>query len=526
MPQIPFQERRIAIPESLGGYQQVQANPSQFGQEGAAITQGGQALAKTANEALVVDQRIKRAEQVAKLSAARTSLDTDIDTFKSTFEANTNPDTYGDAVSNGYNQLKEKYQNSDPDVWKAFEPFFENKFNEARLGIKTRERKLRIDNAMSNILNSNDALEKKLAYEQDPIQQQYIKDEISLGLASAVNLGIMHEKDATRAMMGIDNRVDKYRVESMINSDPELAYKYLSDIKYYSALQPEQRAQYLRHAETTARTRDSHNARIANEQSQEFKENLLNGIYNLEKGKSSMSDYNKLLWQIDTAVNSKQIKPQDGLHLRREAERAIKGEGEGEGKGNPVAYASALEAITASAGGDINYSQAKGKILDAHNKGGITISQTNDLLKMLTSARNANDKLDEKENRLALKTAMASLNKTIDALFPKAGGKGDKALNDTLKAVALIESQKYDDPGKFAEAMDRLVIEYTKRETERPFVSKNKIAEAINKTYLGSRQQAPAASQPPARQITVVETRQTKDGSTLEKMSDGTIRKR
>ncbi len=216
------------------------------------------ALAKAGEAAAGASNLIIKADRFVKTTTAKMELDTELDKVKADFFTRTDYENFAKEYEEKAADIQKRYSEKYGDVWGQLQPFANNKIANAKIHVDYHGRKLWLDDARGKIATSVDVLHKQYAYADDPYLRQKKREEIETVLSNAVSTGIIGAAKKEETMMTLDNKADVYRVTTLIENDPEVALAYLNErndsggYKNFTALEPEQRGQYLRRARTTA----------------------------------------------------------------------------------------------------------------------------------------------------------------------------------------------------------------------------------------------------------------------------------
>lgn len=490
MPVIPFQERQIVnrpveVPT---------ISPIAAGMAGAEVERAGARLEQMGDRLADFSQAQQRAEQVLELSTAKVNLDTDMDTFRASFEERTDYKQFAADYAPKFDEIRKQYQQRvSPDVWRVLQPTVENKIAQTRAQIDHYGRKLFVQEGVEQVGANFDEAAKQYAYLSDPTDRQLKRAQIELDLGGAVAAGFIRPGQKDKMLAGLDNHADKFASEMLIQQNPEVAYAALSQRDQsgqyvnYPALQPEERAQRLKEAESFAWTKFARLEKQERELQEDVKLKTYTMLDAVEAGKMTPKAFIAEIdraTQRDPVTGIRPMTPDTGRHMKRELERTLKGEG-GEGQyRDATAYSSYLDKIVSGT----MTAEDKRKL---ETEGRLTYAEKKELLRAVIGTERKEDSAEKKAQKEYTKFVADGLFKEIDAKLPKEGKTKD--INASLKAVIYANQRNYDDPNQFKEWATSL-IDWTKKESSGLFASKGKVRDALQGLIGGST--SPTTTQP------------------------------
>lgn len=476
MPVIPFQERQIVnrpveVPT---------ISPIAAGMAGAEVERAGARLEQMGDRLADFSQAQQRAEQVLELSTAKVNLDTDMDTFRASFEERTDYKQFAADYAPKFDEIRKQYQQRvSPDVWRVLQPTVENKIAQTRAQIDHYGRKLFVQEGVAQVGANFDEAAKQYAYLADPTDKQLKRAQIELDLGGAVAAGFIRPEERDKLLKGLDNHADRFASEMLIQQNPEVAYATLSQRDQsgqyvnYPALKPEERAKKLQEAENDAWTREYRRIQQEHRIQEEVKYKTYDLLDGAIAGKMSQKQFNTeidRLTQRDPQTGIRSLDPDVGRHMKKELDRELKGGGEGDKYRDATVYSGYLDKVVA---GPLSIEDKKAIERD----GRLRYEEKKELLKASVVADRKEDTTEKQAKKEYSRFVSASVFKEIDAKIPNTGK--TKEINASLKAVIHANQQNYkDDPDQFKEWATSL-IDWTKKESTGLLVSKSKVRDAL-----------------------------------------------
>lgn len=526
MPVIPFEQRSLVArtPDVAG------ISPVAAGVAGGEVERAGRVLAATGNELARFAEAQRKAEQVLELSTAKVDLDTAIDDHVGGYDQDSDYRSYGakfDTFSQStYDAYREKVS---PDVWRSFEPTLKNRLNQAKVLINHKARLGVIAEDQAQADTTAEMMKKRYAYTRDPL----VKTDMEITTQAYVDSRLWTPQKREKYLATVDEDADDYASDIIGQKDPEALYKMLSDRHpetneptFFPGLTPEKRAMKMKRAEDATWTKEARREREERRLQDEVKYKMYDVLDGAVAGKMSQSAFNAEIDRLTKRDPQTGIRAMDwdvGRHMKNELKRELK-EG-GSAKTDNAVYWNLLKGIVKKDETTVT----AGDVLAAEKKGKLSRGDTQELLKAIVTVGRTDQKKQTKEEKVFLdakkQRTKQLLEHLVDTAIPNSGD--TKELNGLLSRRVTEYADLVTSSGDLAKDLKKVddyatdLVKWAK-EGNKKKVTKMLFERALRPlAEFGWKDQ----EQPPAGP-TVVETRRGADGAILEKLSDGTIRKR
>lgn len=394
------------------------------------------ALAKAGEAAAGASNLIIKADRFVKTTTAKMELDTELDKIKADFFNRTDHENFAKEYEEKAADIQKRYSEKYGDVWGQLQPFANNKIANAKIHIDYHGRKLWLDDARGKIAASVDELNKQYAYADDPYLRQKKREEIDTILSDAVSTGIIGAAKKEETMMTLDNKADVYRVTTLIEQDPEVAFTYLNErndsggYKNFTNLDPAQRGQYLRQATNEIRSRKNQFYQDQNRYQEEVRYKIYDMLDDKSVPQSKTLAYIDQMTQPDPKTGFRGLDPREAFSLKEKIRNGDGSGGESGGKTNYNIWKNlyekglrgelSLDDISRSWGNGISTADAKG------------------LSTMITKAGQKEMTAQQKEMKTLLDTNMKNFSAYVKAVI----GESKNETSKDLASAVIYDMQK------------------------------------------------------------------------------------
>jgi hypothetical protein len=478
MPEIPRYARQQTIPGESGG---VPVNPAAASMSYAAAEKGGKAIAGLGEEVMryaIVEQRADRALKAMKLE---TDLKNDVDATAESYAMRSDYDKFDNDVQTNIASLKQKHVDSieDPVLKRAAEATFGKQSYELQKVIRDKKRVLMTEEATNRYgVKYNNAL-KEYAYATDPDEKEFIKNNVALEGYELEKSHLIKLGSTEKLMQTFNGKAANNYAQELIAQNPEVAFAALTErdakgqYAKFTDLDPEDRIARQKEARSAVVTNHYETERKERDLQEDTKSDLFNKLDNKGYSRQKLLAEVQAAEQKDPVTGMRKLSPETAHAMRRTILKGDDDEG----------------------GNSDEFIRLGNRIVDGQMKNtdeiiqstGLNSNEKKVLANMFWTQGRRDDKAqtaEEKAISLTFKNnrkfIIDSANKTIDALFPVAGDKSNKAMNTSLKANILIASERYDADtiNDFRQYTDD-TIKYAQTEASKTFSSKKKISDAI-----------------------------------------------
>lgn len=430
MPNIKIQPRQQTIGFVPGTQMQDQDITPKIVDESApwgALAKAGNAVADSANAMI-------KADRFVKMTTAKMELDTELDKVKADFTTRSDFQNFEKEYEEKAADIQKRYSEKYGDVWGQLQPFANNKIANAKIHVDYHGRKLWLDDARGKISTTVDELNKQYAYAEDPYLRQKKREEIDTILSDAVSTGIIGAAKKEEKMRALDNEADIFRVTTLIEQDPEVAFTYLNErndsggYKNFMNLTPKERGIYLKSATDEARSRKTQFFQDQNRYQDEVRYKVYDMLDDKSVSKSKTMAYIDQMTQPDPKTGFRGLDAREAFSLK---EKIRKGDG-GE-EGGKTNYNTWKNLYERGLRGDLSLDD----ISNAWGNG-ISTADAKGLSTMITKAGQKEMTAQQKEMKTLLDTNMKDFSAYVKLVI----GEGKNKTSKDLASAVIYDMQK------------------------------------------------------------------------------------
>jgi hypothetical protein len=477
MPEINRYFRQQTIPGEGGG---VNVNPQMAGLPYEATEKLGQTLANIGEAGMkyaIAEQRAERALKAVKLEQ---DMKNDVDATAESYAMRSDYQNFDKDIQGNIDALRKKHVDSieDQALKRAAESAFSKHSYDLQKVIRDKKRVLMGEEAQNRFdVNLTNSL-KEYVYASET-ERPLIKKKIELEGYEMENSHLLKLGSTAKVMQTFDQKADFLHAKELIQANPEVAFASLSErdakgqYTRLTNLSPEDRISAIKEARSAVLANYYERERQERDLQEATKSDLFNKLDNKGYSRQKLLAEVQAAEQKDPVTGMRKLSPETAHAMRRTILKGDDDEG----------------------GNSAEFIRLGNRIVDGQMKNtdeiiqstGLKSNEKKVLANMFWTQGRRDDKAqtaEEKAISLTFKNnrkfIIDSANKTIDALFPVAGDKSNKAMNTSLKANILIASERYDADtiNDFRQYTDD-TIKYAQTEASKTFSSKKKISDAI-----------------------------------------------